>query len=152
MAGLNHVTLIGRLVKDAECKKIPSGSSVSSFTIAVDGTPKSNGERTTDFIPCTCWNKTAENVAKYTSKGSLVAVDGRISQRSYEDKTGAKRSLIEVVASNVVFLEKKAQNQEQPYPVDSSNTQNYSYFDSGSSEDEPFSSEGIDAKDDELPF
>lgn len=150
MAGLNRVTLVGRLVKDAECKKVPSGNSVASFTVAVDGFAKTNGEKSTSYIPCTCWNKTAENVAKYTSKGSLIAVDGRLNQRSYEDKTGQKRSVVEVIAENVVFLEKKQQN-ETPYPVDSSYTSNDSYFDDGPSKDE-YSHQGIDASDDDLPF
>ena len=76
MAGMNRVVLVGRMVRDPERKRTNSGSSVTSFTIAVDNPAKTGAERSASFIPCTCWNKTAENVAKYCTKGSLIGVDG----------------------------------------------------------------------------
>lgn len=144
MAGLNRVVLIGRLVKAPELKKTASGTAVTSFTVAVDNNVAKGADRTTSFIPCTCWNKVAENVAKYCSKGLLVGVEGRLTQRSYEDKSGVKRNVIEVVADNVQFLERKgatsdaADYSEQPVELDN---------DSSS-----LSHEGIDASDDDLPF
>ena len=65
MAGMNRVVLVGRMVRDPERKRTNSGSSVTSFTIAVDNPAKTGAERSASFIPCTCWNNTAENVNKY---------------------------------------------------------------------------------------
>ena len=99
---MNNCVLIGRLTNDIELRKTNSGKSVTSFTIAV-GRDKEN----TDFIPCQVWNMVAENMAKYCSKGDMVAVKGRIQTRNYEDKDGNKRTATEVVADNVVFLSTK---------------------------------------------
>lgn len=108
MAALNRVILVGRIVRTPDLKKTTTSDlSVTSFTLAVDNLAKKNSEKTTSFIPCTCWNYVADNVAKYCVKGSLVAVEGRLLQRTYDDKTGQKRSVIEVVADNVQFLDKK---------------------------------------------
>ncbi len=143
MAGLNRVVLVGRLVRDPELRKTNSGTSVTSFTIAVDNLTRKGEEKTTSYIPCTCWSMTAENVAKYCSKGSLVGIDGRISQRSYEDKNGQKRSIVEVVAENVQFLESKNSNKNN----DNSSMGNGTDFVS-----DAVSHEGIDGSDDDLPF
>ena len=138
MAGLNRTVLVGRIVRDPELKKTTSGTSVTSFTVAIDNPTKVGGDKTTSFIPCTCWSKTAENVAKYCSKGTLVGIDGRINQRSYEDKGGLKHSIVEIIAENVQFLEKKnAGGEGDDFPLPS---------------EEEVSHEGIDASDDELPF
>ena len=141
MAGLNRVILVGRMVRDPELKKTNSGASVTSFTIAVDNLTKVGGERSTSFIPCTSWNKTAENVAKYCSKGSLVGVDGRLNQRSYDDKSGQKRSVVEVVAESVQFLEKKG-------AAESTDDQ----LDDNSFEKSSITHEGIDSSEDDLQF
>ena len=143
MAGLNRVVLVGRIVRDPELKKTTSGASVTSFTIAIDNMTRNGGDRTTSYIPCTCWNKTAENVTKYCAKGSLVGVAGRLNQRSYEDRSGAKRSVVEVVAESVQFLEKKGVADD----VDS-----FSPSESGSTSDQGIAHEGIDASDDDMPF
>lgn len=141
MAGLNRVVLVGRIVRDPELRRTSSGASVTSFTVAIDNRTATGGEKTTSFIPCTCWNKTAENVAKYCVKGSLVGIDGRISQRNYEDKNGAKRSVVEVVAENVQFLEKKGGADGESY-MSNDNAQASA----------PIAHEGIDSSDDDLPF
>lgn len=110
---INRVILVGRLTKDPELRKTNNGTAVASFTIAVDDRTKdANGERTTSFIPCAVWNQAAENVSKYCHKGSLVGVDGRLNQRTYDSKDGKKVSVIEVIADSVQFLETK--KQEQP--------------------------------------
>ena len=105
---INRVVICGRLVRDPELKKTPSDSSVVTFTVAVDNRPKANGEKSTSFIPCTAWNATANNVAKYTKKGSLVGVDGRLNQRQYQSKDGRTVNVVEVIADTVQFLEKKS--------------------------------------------
>lgn len=129
---INRVVICGRLVRDPELKKTPSDSSVVTFTVAVDNRPKANGEKSTSFIPCTAWNATANNVAKYTKKGSLVGVDGRLNQRQYQSKDGRTVNVVEVIADTVQFLEKKS---------DGSTT---------AIQDEPV--ESIDTTDDMLPF
>lgn len=141
MAGMNRVVLVGRMVRDPERKRTNSGRSVTSFTIAVDNPAKTCAERSASFIPCTCWNKTAENVAKYCTKGSLIGVDGRLNQRSYEDRNKQKRTVIEVVAESVQFLERKGASDAAP-------SVNQDIQDSNSNA----SHEGIDSSDDDLPF
>lgn len=100
---LNRVILIGRLTRDPELKYLQNGTAVATFTLAVHR--KYNKEET-DFIDIVVWRGLAENCANYISKGRLVAVEGRLQIRSYEDKEGHKRKVAEVVAEDVRFLEK----------------------------------------------
>lgn len=102
---LNKVVLIGRLTRDPDTRVLSSGSSVSTFTLAVDRTFKSrDGERGTDFIPIVAWGKTAELCGQYLAKGRQTAVSGRIQTRSYDANDGSKRYVTEVVAEEVTFL------------------------------------------------
>ncbi len=104
---LNRVILIGRLTRDPELKYIPSGTPVASFTLAVDRSfTNKDGEREADFIPIVVWRKQAENCANYLGKGSLVAVDGRMQVRTYE-QDGQRRYITEVIADSVRFLDRK---------------------------------------------
>ena len=112
---MNSVILIGRLTRDPELRYIPnSGTAVTNFTLAVDkGLSKEKKEemeaknmQTADFIRITVWGKMAENCANYLAKGLLTAVQGRIQTRTYEDN-GEKRYAVDVVATNVEFLEWK---------------------------------------------
>jgi len=106
---LNRVVLIGRLTKDPELRYTPNGVAVASFTLAVNRSrPNAQGEREADFIPIVVWQKQAENCANYLSKGSLVAVDGRLQVRSYDGQDGIRRWVTEVIAETVRFLDKKA--------------------------------------------
>lgn len=102
---LNKVILIGRVTKDPELRYTQSGNPVLNMTVAVDR-PFTNqqGEREADFIDVVVWNKQAENCANYLSKGRLVAVEGRLQIRSYEDSQGNRRRVAEVVSNNVRFL------------------------------------------------
>lgn len=110
---LNRVILIGRLTRDPELKYIPSGTPVVNFTLAVDRNfTNKQGERETDFVPIVVWRKTAENCANFLGKGSLVAVDGRLQVRSYE-QDGQRRYITEVVAEDVRFLDKKGEQQSR---------------------------------------
>jgi single-strand DNA-binding protein len=108
---LNNVTLVGRLVRDAELRYAKSGTAVCKFTLAVDR--KFNREQT-DFIDCVCWKGLAENVANYTGKGSLVAVQGSIVTGSYEGRGGQKRKTFEINCDQVVFLDRKKDGQSKP--------------------------------------
>jgi single-strand DNA-binding protein len=103
---LNVVALNGRLTADPELRHTPNEIPVSSFTLAIDrGYVKAGAERQTDFVDIVCWRGTAEFVSKYFHKGQLVAVEGSIQTRSYEDKQGNKRKAFEIVANNVYFAE-----------------------------------------------
>lgn len=103
---LNRVVLIGRLTRDPELRYTPNGTAVANFRLAVDR-PFANqqGERETDFIDIVVWRSAAETVAKHMKKGRLVAVEGRLQIRSYENTEGQRIRVGEVVADNVRFLD-----------------------------------------------
>ena len=105
---INRVVLVGRLTRDPELRRTSSGIAVASFTIAVDNRVKSGAERSASFIPCTVWNQAADNMARFTRKGSLVGVEGRLNQRTYDAKDGRKVNVLEVICDSVQFLEPKA--------------------------------------------
>lgn len=103
---LNRVVLIGRLTKEPDLRYTPSGTAVAKLTIAVDRRQVKDREKEVDFIDIVAWQKQAENCANYLVKGQLIAVDGRLQIRSYEDNQGIRRKAAEVVAETVKFLSK----------------------------------------------
>lgn len=103
---LNRCIFIGRLTKEPELRYTPSGAAVAKMTIAVDRRQAKDREKETDFIDIVAWQKQAENCANYLVKGQLIAVDGRLQIRSYEDNQGIRRKAAEVVAETVKFLSK----------------------------------------------
>ena len=108
---LNVVALMGRLVADPELKTTKSGNSVCTFRVAVDRSYAAQGEeRQADFFTITAWRKTAEFVSKYFQKGSLIAIEGSLQTRQYQDKSGNNRTATEVLASRVSFAGSKASN------------------------------------------
>lgn len=108
---MNKVVLIGRITKDPELRKTPSDISVVSFTIAVNRTyQNANGERQADFINCIAWRGQAENLARFIKKGALIAVDGSLQTRQYDDQNGVRRYVTEVMVNQVTFLESKKDN------------------------------------------
>ena len=106
---LNHITIMGRLVRDPELRRTGSGIAVASFTVAVDRDfgGRDGGERETDFIDCVAWRQTGEFVSKYFTKGRMIVVSGRLQIRSWTDKDGNKRRTAEVVADNCYFGDSK---------------------------------------------
>ena len=106
---LNHITIMGRLVRDPELRRTGSGVAVASFTLAVDRDfgKNENGERETDFIDCVAWRQTGEFVSKYFAKGRMAVVSGRLQIRGWTDKEGNKRRTAEVMAENVYFGDSK---------------------------------------------
>ena len=104
---INNVVIMGRLTKDPELKTTQSGLSVVSFTVAVDRNCQKDGERRADFLNVVAWRQTAEFVEKYFAKGSMIAIQGSIQTRKYEDKSGNKRTSVEIVADNVSFCGSK---------------------------------------------
>ena len=110
---LNHITIMGRLVRDPELRRTGSGVAVASFSVAVDRDfgRNENGEKETGFIDCVAWRNTAEFVSKYATKGRMVVVSGRLQIRSWTDKDGNKRRTAEVVADNVYFGDSRRDNE-----------------------------------------
>ncbi len=102
---MNNIQLLGRTTSDLEIRQTPSGKLVGSFTLAVD---RKFSKDTTDFIPCTIWDKGAEVMGKYVKKGQLIAVDGSLYTRKYQDKGGNNRTAYEVNVNNFYFAEKKS--------------------------------------------
>ena len=139
---MNRIVLVGRLTRDPELRRTNSDSSVASFTLAVyDRMKDANGQKTTTFIGVTVWNQQADNVAKFCRKGSLVGVDGRIRQRTYERRDGTKASVIEVIADSITFLEPKSKEiPNEEIPLDEQ------------AHDENKNLDTIDVTDDDLPF
>lgn len=108
---LNFICLQGRLVREPELKQTNNGTSVASFTIAVDRDYQSGGsEKQTDFIDCTAWRQTAEFVCKYFHKGQLALVTGALQSRKWQDKQGNNRVSWEVTADKVHFCGDKKDN------------------------------------------
>lgn len=102
---LNVVVLTGRLTADPELKSTTNGTSVCSFKIAVDRRYKQGEERKADFINIVTWRSSAEFVSKYFKKGSMIAIEGAIQTRKYQDKDGNNRTAFEVLANNVQFAD-----------------------------------------------
>lgn len=106
---LNVVAIQGRLTHDPELKTTPNGVSVCSFRIACERSYSSKGEeRKADFFTITAWRQTAEFVCKYFQKGSMIAVEGSLQTRQYQDQQGSNRTVVEIVANNVSFCGGKA--------------------------------------------
>lgn len=107
---LNISILMGRLVNTPELKATQNGTSVTSFTIAVERSYAKSGEqRQADFIDCVAWRQTAEFITKYFQKGSMIALKGNIQTRNYEDNNGNKRKAVEVVVDDVSFCGSKSE-------------------------------------------
>jgi single-strand DNA-binding protein len=150
---MNRVVLIGNLTRDPEMRTTASGLSNTRFTIAVNRPfQDQNGERGVDFINCVAWRKQAENIAKYCTKGTQVAVEGRIQTGSYDAQDGTKRYTTDIVCDNVTFLNRR--NSE------STTGENYNNENVGASmptsdiSEDPFKDFGeeIALSDDDLPF
>lgn len=107
---LNKVILMGRITQDLEVRQTPSGVSVLSFTVAVQRNFARQGEeRQTDFINCVAWRQQAEFIGKYFSKGRMIAIEGNLRTRTYDDKNGTKHYVTEVFVDNVSFTGEKSE-------------------------------------------
>ncbi len=138
---MNTVILMGRLTADPELKRTANDTAVTSFSIAIDR-PMAK-EKTADFINISAWRKTAEFITKYFRKGSMIAIQGFLQTRRYEDKDGNKRTAYEVVANSVEFCGGKNEDGGNPTPKQSAPSKKTV-------------DEGVDynpvESDDELPF
>ena len=142
---VNRVVLVGRLVKDPELRKTASDISVATFTIAVDNAIKEqDGTRGSLFLDCRVYRDQADNMAKYTRKGSKVAVDGSLNQRNFVRQDGSKGKVIEVYVDSVTFLD--------PNPNKDSNSVEEPKFDDIPAPSASNNLDSIDLPDDDLPF
>jgi single-strand DNA-binding protein len=110
---INRVVLTGRMTKNPELRRTPSGAAVTNFTLAVNRNYESQDGQQADYIDCVVWNKAAENVERYCSKGSLVGVDGRLRSRSYENGQGQRVFVVEVVCDSVQFLDTRNRDENR---------------------------------------
>lgn len=119
---INRVVLVGRLTKDVDLRYTGSGTAVASFTVAVNRQfTNQNGEREADFVNCVAWRKTAETLANFTRKGSLIGLEGRIQTRSYENQQGQRVYVTEVVVDTFSMLESKSVNEQRQHTSPASN-------------------------------
>lgn len=147
---MNKVIIIGRLTRDPEMRTTSTGTNTTTFTVAVSRTyANQNGERETDFLNCVAWRKQAENIAKYCSKGTQVAVEGRLQTRSYDAQDGTKRYVTEIIADNTTFLGGKGSNVS-----DNENFVGESNIATTDISEDPFKDFGeeVALSDDDLPF
>jgi single-stranded DNA-binding protein len=154
---MNKVVLIGRLSRDPELRHTANGTAVCQISVAISRPVTQGHEPETDFINVTVWNKQAENIARYLSKGRQVAVEGRIQTRNYENNEGKKVYVTEVIASNVEFL--GSANDQNRSVVSPSNDNPFDMDMSAPSEttsvdNDPFASFGekVEISDSDLPF
>ena len=121
---MNKVILIGRTTKEIDLRRTTNGNAVVSFTLAVENRYQKDeeGKNTVDFINCVAWNKTAEIMDQYVSKGQKIAVEGRIQTRNYEDKDGKRVYVTEVLVSSLEMLEYVKKDTAQAQNEDSYST------------------------------
>jgi len=151
---LNKVILIGRTTRDVGFRRTSTGTPVATFSLALDNRyGLKDGKPTTDFINCVAWNKTAETMDKYVKKGMLIAVEGRLQTRNYENKDGNKVYVTEVVCDNMRMLESRGSSTSSTYLED------YEPSNSGYQKDETSESSINDTNsvefnisEDDLPF
>ena len=105
----NKVILMGRLAKDVDVRKTPSGKTVARFTMAVDRRQGKNthGQQTADFLNIVAWESLADFCSNYLRKGTKILLEGQLQSRSYEAQDGSKRYVTEVVARDIEFAESK---------------------------------------------
>ncbi|MBQ2537574.1 MAG: single-stranded DNA-binding protein [Ruminococcus sp.] len=123
---INRVVLMGRLVADPELKTTQSGTEVTSFRIAVERKyTKSGEERQADFFDVVAWKQTAEFICSYFGKGAMIAIDGRLQQRSYQTDDGSTRNVVEIVADLASFTGERF---EKPKATSAADADNEAYY------------------------
>lgn len=160
---INNVVLVGRLTKEPDLRYTSNGTAAASFTLAVNRSFKNaNGDREADFINCVIWRKSAETLANYAHKGTLLGITGRIQTRNYENQQGQRVYVTEVIADSFQLLESKSNNSSQNTSTGSyknnqannytPNNQNAAQTNLGVNPINDFGATTIDINDDDLPF
>ncbi len=153
---MNKVILMGRFTRDPEMRQTGQGTSVVSFTLAVDRRMAREGQQSADFVSCVAWSKLAEFICKYFQKGSMIAISGRLQTRTYDDKDGKRQYVTEVVAEEAYFTGSRSSqsNSEGGYQTQStyqrpaqpaSTAPNFDEF-------EAMGFSAMDGSEDDLPF
>lgn len=135
---INSAVIMGRLTADPELKTTNSGMSVTRFTVAVDRQYQKDKEKKADFINVVAWRQTAEFVSRYFSKGSMIAVDGRIQTDKYKDKNGNSHTSFQIVAENVSFCGSKKESGGTYTDINVKRQDKMDDFDPDSDDDLPF--------------
>jgi single-strand DNA-binding protein len=126
---LNRVILMGRITQDLEVRQTPAGVSALTFNIAVDRNFKNqSGEYDADFITCVAWRNTAEFIGRYFGKGRMIALEGQLRSRTYEDKNGTKHYVTEVYVDTASFTGEKTSQDAQRAPQNGFNVGSGSTF------------------------
>ncbi|MGN0622808.1 MAG: single-stranded DNA-binding protein [Oscillospiraceae bacterium] len=113
---LNRVILMGRITQDLEMRQTPNGNNVLTFNVAVDRSFAKQGEdRQTDFITCVAWGQRAEFINRYFSKGRMIAIEGSLRTRTYDDKNGSRHYVTEVYVDNTSFTGEPKQQSQGSY-------------------------------------
>lgn len=156
---INNVVLVGRLTKNPDLRYTANGTGVATFTLAVNRNfTNQDGNREADFINCVIWRKSAETLANYAHKGTLLGVTGRIQTRSYENQQGQRVYVTEVVAENFQLLESRStSDQRQNNNASGNSNGNHSQTNQNNvpnfnRDTDPFSGSSINIGDDDLPF
>lgn len=146
---LNRVILIGRLTRDPELRKTASNLSFASFSLAVDDSRKNpDGTKNTLFINCTIFRERADTLVKYTRKGSLISIEGKLQQRKYTNKAGVQVSTYEVIVDSFAFLDSKGSVQAEA----SGYTSQPEATPAPAPQPDSGNLDAIDVVDDDLPF
>ena len=149
---INRVILVGRLTRDPMLRKTQSGLSVATFTVACDRRFSGNGQdRQTDFISCVAWRQSADFLGQYAHKGALVGVDGRIQTRNYDNASGQKVYVTEVVCDSVQLLESKSASENRSATM-GYQPQNAGYAAANDGFDDFSAGPTLDISSDDLPF
>ncbi len=120
MAGLNHVVLIGNLTDDPELRYTQNGMARARFSIAVNRRWRDrdgNLQEETTFVPIVVWGQQAETCVNFLSKGSMVAIEGRLRIDTYQTEEGERRKVTEVVARTVQFLDLRRGESDKPEEI-----------------------------------
>ena len=150
---MNKFIGVGRIVKEPELKSTNSGKSYMQNTIAIRNDYKSiNGEYESEFINIVLWNKTAEYLSNYGYKGCLIAIDGRLTTRSYDKEDGSKGYITEVVVDKVELLSRFDKDTEDNEITENENTNDVEQEDSVSTEYNNLNDGSVSLSDDDLPF
>ena len=153
---INNVVLVGRLTKDIDLRKTTNNISTCTFTLACDKKfkPTQEGAPTADFINCVAWRQSADFLASYASKGSIVAVEGSIQTRNYDGQDGRKVYVTEVVCDRVRLIGGKASGSQSGTPASTKQTFTPSAEPSfqGSMDDDFSNTPSLDISSDDLPF
>ena len=145
----NKVILIGRTTKEVDLRRTSSGTAVATFTLAVDNRfVLKDGKPSTDFISCVAWSNTAETMEKYVRKGALIAVEGRIQTRNYDNKDGNRVYVTEVVVETLKSLGSGSRTSERS----GNNFDGYEPTNSGNMDYDTSVDVSYDISDDDLPF